>query len=139
MEKSVLFFVKMALTLSLVFAMGCEKDDPGGTVSVDVLIGVTHVYLGDSGCYFGMSNDDANFVFGCNGEFASLGSKKGLGDITKIPTNGWASRVSVICGNGYVGRFRTNNNTTYSYVRIYVDEFLGGGFIRVKYQYPFAP
>lgn len=62
---------------------------------------------------------------------------RGLGNITSIPTIGWASTVAIVPGNGYVA---------YSegmFYRIYVvEELVGtsGGIIgyTFKYQAPFA-
>lgn len=68
--------------------------------------------------------------------FASLGAVNGLGNVSYIPTTGWASKMAVMPGNGYVA---------YSggvYYRIYVlgytlsgsDAIIGAD---VKYQKPF--
>lgn len=80
-----------------------------------------------------------------NWKFVSIGKLKGLGNITKIPTSGWASQVAVIPEYGYVGAsygassYRMAGTT---YLRIYVMDYIesiGGGVIGadVKYQSPF--
>ena len=68
--------------------------------------------------------------------FASLGAVKGLGNVSTIPTTGWAEQMSVIAGNGYVAY---SNNQFY---RIYVvSDIVGttGGVIGadIKYQKPY--
>ena len=68
--------------------------------------------------------------------FASVGAVKGLGNVSTIPTTGWAEQISVIEGNGYVAY---SNNQFY---RIYVVSDIvatTGGIIGadIKYQKPF--
>lgn len=68
--------------------------------------------------------------------FASVGKVKGLGNVSAIPTTGWADQMSVIPGNGYVAY--CNNQ----YYRIYVvDDIVStsGGIMGadIKYQKPF--
>lgn len=109
-------------------------NDPAGTVSLSMMKGHDlnegATYIGNSSIHIG---NDYNFD---GGYFISLGTVKGLGNVSYIPTTGWASNVSVRSGNGYVA---------YSYgtfYRIYVEkEIVGttGGIIGydVKYQAPF--
>ena len=109
-------------------------NDPAGTVSLSMMKGHDlnegATYIGNSSIHIG---NDYNFD---GGYFISLGTVKGLGNVSYIPTTGWASNVSVRSGNGYVA---------YSYgtfYRIYVGkEIVGttGGIIGydVKYQAPF--
>lgn len=68
--------------------------------------------------------------------FASIGAVRGLGNVSTIPTTGWAQQMSVVAGNGYVA---FGNNQFY---RIYVvGDIIGttGGVIGsdIKYQKPF--
>ncbi|MBQ7462761.1 MAG: DUF5036 family protein [Bacteroidaceae bacterium] len=68
--------------------------------------------------------------------FASIGAVSGLGNVSTIPTSGWAEQMSVIAGNGYVAY---SNNQFY---RIYVVSDIAGtsgGVIGadIKYQKPF--
>lgn len=109
-------------------------NDPVGTVSLSMMkgksiydgatrIGSTNIYIGN----------DYNFD---GGYFISLGTVKGLGNVSYIPTTGWADMVSVRSGNGYVAY---SNGDFY---RIFVEkEIVGttGGIIGydVKYQAPF--
>lgn len=107
-------------------------NDPAGTVSLSMMKGpsIREGATGIGSIYIG---NDYNFD---GGYFISLGTVKGLGNVSYIPTTGWASNVSVRSGNGYVA---------YSYgtfYRIYVEkEIVGttGGIIGydVKYQAPF--
>lgn len=109
-------------------------NDPVGTVSLSMMKGPSiregATRIGSSDIYIG---NDYNFD---GGYFISLGTVKGLGNVSYIPTTGWASNVSVRSSNGYVA---------YSYgtfYRIYVEkEIVGttGGIIGydVKYQAPF--
>lgn len=107
-------------------------NDPAGTVSLSMMKGpsIREGATGIGSIYIG---NDYNFD---GGYFISLGTVKGLGNVSYIPTTGWASKVSVRSGNGYVA---------YSYgtfYRIFVEkEIVGttGGIIGydVKYQAPF--
>lgn len=109
-------------------------NDPVGTVSLSMMKGHDlnegATYIGNSSIHIG---NDYNFN---GGYFISLGTVKGLGNVSYIPTTGWADMVSVRNGNGYVA---------YSYgtfYRIFVEkEIVGttGGIIGydVKYQAPF--
>lgn len=109
-------------------------NDPVGTVSLSMMKGPSiregATRIGSSDIYIG---NDYNFD---GGYFISLGTVKGLGNVSYIPTTGWASKVSVRSGNGYVA---------YSYgtfYRIFVEKEIvetTGGIIGydVKYQAPF--
>ena len=109
-------------------------NDPAGTVSLSMMKGpsTSEGATKISGSYIYIGND-YNFD---GGSFISLGTVKGLGNVSYIPTTGWADKVSVRNNNGYVA---------YSYgtfYRIYVEkEIVGttGGIIGydVKYQAPF--
>lgn len=68
--------------------------------------------------------------------FTSLGTMKGLGEVSKIPTVGWASQVAVKPSTGYVA-FSDG-----SFTRIYVEDYVlssSGDVIgaNIKYQEPF--
>ena len=140
--------------------------DPEGTVLVAVRNsnnGKTEIL--PNGCYtfFYIKNDNfcGNIDFysgssyswtGSFWDFAIYSQVLSLGNITKIPTSGWARQVAIIPGYGYVGRCihyytdggiaEERRDTTY--VRIYVTEYMttsGGGVMGayVKYQSPFVP
>lgn len=87
------------------------------------------------GLYIG--NDD-NF-HGNGWKIASMGKVRGLGNVASIPTSGWADRVAVVPGNGYVA----HNYWSDEFVRIWVSDYISGattgGVIgaEVKYQKPF--
>lgn len=109
-------------------------NDPAGTVSLSMMKGPSTsegaTRIGGSYIYIG---NDYNFD---GGSFISLGTVKGLGNVSYIPTTGWANRVSVRSNNGYVAY---SNDSFY---RIFVEkEIVGttGGIIGydVKYQAPF--
>lgn len=109
-------------------------NDPVGTVSLSMMKGHDlnegATYIGSSSIHIG---NDYNFN---GGYFISLGTVKGLGNVSYIPTTGWADMVSVRCDNGYVAY---SNGDFY---RIFVEkEIVGttGGIIGydVKYQAPF--
>lgn len=110
-------------------------NDPVGTVSLSMMKGPSiregATEIGSSGIYIG---NDYNFD---GGYFISLGTVKGLGNVSYIPTTGWASKVSVRSGNGYVAC-----DPYGLFYRIFVEkEIVGttGGIIGydVKYQAPF--
>lgn len=110
-------------------------NDPAGTVSLSMMKGPSiregATRIGDSDIYIG---NDYNFD---GGYFISLGTVKGLGNVSYIPTTGWASKVSVRSGNGYVAY-----DPYRGFYRIFVEkEIVGttGGIIGydVKYQAPF--
>ncbi len=70
------------------------------------------------------------------GYFSSFGEVSGLGNVSYIPKTGWADRMAVIPGNGYVAYANGQ------YYRIYVVDYATstlGGIIGadVKYQTPF--
>ena len=107
---------------------GVTSNDPEGTISLSMRNADNgKTYLDD------IYIKNENFV---GASFSSLGAVKGLGNITIIPTSGWANQLSVIEGNGYVAYC---NNQFY---RIYVvSDIVGttGGIIGsdIKYQKPF--
>lgn len=109
-------------------------NDPVGTVSLSMMKGRT-IYDGATGIGSIYIGDDYNFD---GGAFISLGTVKGLGNVSYIPTTGWASKVSVRCDNGYVAYSYSHE----AFYRIFVEkEIVGttGGIIGydVKYQVPF--
>lgn len=70
--------------------------------------------------------------------FVSFGAVKGLGNVSSIPTTGWADQVAVVPGYGYVAYDQSKKQ----FYRIYVvDEIASttGGVIgaEIKYQKPF--
>jgi hypothetical protein len=99
-------------------------------------------YLGEwiEGHYEMIWVDDGYYItITASWEFTTIGQMSGLGNITTIPTSGWASKVAVIPGYGYVARCNA------THVRIYVEEYIlaagTNGVIGavVKYQSPFNP
>ncbi len=106
--------------------------DPDGTVKITML-------AGDQTSLDGLYIDADNNFHGDGWMIAPLGEMKGLGNVKKIPFDGWAESVAVIPGHSYVAHNKSNNE----YVRIYVmnrtdasSPDAAGGF-SIKYQKPF--
>jgi hypothetical protein len=156
MKKTIFKLSTVLLIASVIFTVGCSNDnngsgsvpDPAGTVIVSMRNGnngMTNVFpFGDNGGWFYIDNGD-NFYTGGNvsyWEFATIGKVSGLGNVTKIPTNGWTTKVAVLPGYGYIGKYSYNG---IQYVRIYVvEQILAAGTTGVigaviKYQAPFVP
>lgn len=110
--------------------------DPTGTVTISMRKDGT----GGSKTYIDniyISSDD-NFYASSNVWFADLGAVKGLGNVSYIPTAGWASKVAVTPGHGYVAYDQYKDQ----YYRLFVEDYAvstTGGIIGadVKYQKPF--
>ncbi|MGN0237097.1 MAG: DUF5036 family protein [Lepagella sp.] len=142
--------------------MGCSKDDPEETGKIDADKNVADpegtvtlsMRNGDDTTLdgFGIGSDN-NFHCTENGTqyfFVDLGAVKGLGNVTIIPTSGWAKSVKVIPGHGYVAaKIESVYGFGYDYsnpkfYRIYVEDYIGeavtNGVIGfdIKYQVPFA-
>lgn len=109
-------------------------NDPAGTVSLSMMKGSSPregaTTIGSSSMYIG---NDYNFT---NGNFVSLGTVKGLGNVSYIPTTGWASNVAVRKNTGYVAYANGE------FYRIFAENEIAGttgGVIGydVKYQAPF--
>lgn len=123
--------------------------DPLGTVSLsmhnesngDTSLG--HIGIGDDNNFY--DND----TYYSQLYFADMGEMAGIGNITSIPMAGWAKKVQVKPGHGYVAYQRSystwNGETTYSdptIYRIYVNDYITGGSggiigAEIKYQTPF--
>ena len=143
-----LFKVFIALLCS-VSLCGCGKDDgPSATSDNDGIVDPSAPVKDPVGTVMlSMRNDDdatrldgiyidsANNFAGA--EFASIGEVNGLGNVSYIPKSGWASRVSVAPGHGYVAY---KNGTYYRiYVIGYIIDTMGGIIgADIKYQTPFA-
>lgn len=140
--KNFIYYLMLPLMLLAFAACGEKNSDPGenpdklvpdpeGTIEVsaryDAWTGVAGIRIDDA---YNFSSSGGTY-------FVSLGQMRGLGNITSIPTIGWASTVAIVPGNGYVA---------YSegmFYRIYVvEELVGtsGGIIgyTFRYQAPFA-
>ena len=83
-----------------------------------------------------------NFSISYNGKYIiDLGSMKGLGNIRSIPkTEGWADKVAVTPGHGYLMSYNSRDAITYcriyvcNYIKNAVGEIIGAD---IKYQKPF--
>lgn len=75
--------------------------DPDGTISLAM-----HHASGSSGAtyldHIYIESDNNFRGSGAIMYFSDLGSVAGLGNISAIPTSGWANKVQVIPGHGYV-------------------------------------
>lgn len=108
--------------------------DPEGTISVKMR------YDHETSINGHIEIDDSyNFVADYGSvSFVSIGPCKGLGNVTRIPKSGWASKVAVTTGCGYLAYVSGSN----SFYRLYVEgpmtDAVGGilGYT-VKYQTPF--
>lgn len=85
------------------------------------------------------------------GEINCIGKVAGLGNIRKLPKEGWAIISAILPEHGYILRCKSdidmNGNSTpngYTYCRLYVVDYIistEGGIIgaTIKYQSPFFP
>ena len=102
------------------------RDDDNGKTLLD------NIYISDE-------NFASNYVWSGNPvTFVSLGNMSGLANVKQIPTAGWASKVAVVPGNGYI----VYDSSKDTYYRLYVTGYIvstTGGIIGadVKYQVPF--
>lgn len=125
---------------------GNSVPDPEGTVLLSMRNwnnGRTYLEVNDGDMWIDVGD---NFN-GDSGRFSfvNLGKMKGLGNVTKIPTSGWAEKVAVTPGCGYIARVQGMRGGA-GYVRIYVVDYIisaetTNGIIgaNIKYQYPFTP
>lgn len=119
-----------------------EVDDPTGTILVSMRNennGKTAIAPKDAGSFY--IDEADNFKGYSSYEFVTLGQMKGLGNVTRIPADGWAEQVAVRPGYGYVAAYSGGSSVVFT--RLYVDSYMtavGGGIIgaAVKYQSPFS-
>ena len=100
-----------------------SSKDPEGTIVLNMVSAAKDNYYD-----FGGTNvhvDEANNLEGynSNAQFVALGKVNGLSDVTKIPTTGWARRVAVVPGTGYVMRYLSGNREII-FTRIFVVSYL---------------
>lgn len=157
MKKKVLSLSAIVLTAGLFFFAGCssnDPDDPNNSVpdpEGTILVKMRNrdnggTLVNPDGCNYSFGVSVANNFYSSSSsrfKFASIGAVKGLGNVTKIPSAGWAYEIAVVPGNGYVAEC-TNYDGSIIYVRIYVAGWIEastGGVIGadVKYQSPFVP
>ena len=145
--------IMMVAIVSVGF-MSCSKDDDEEVVSPNQFDtktsipdpdGTVLIYMSaaSKGNYHDIGllssfhiDEDYNFEGEAYIEIASVGMVKGLSEIKSIPTSGWASRVAVVSGYGYVVKYSGYSGTTYA--RLFVVSSTGSGYA-VKYQSPFNP
>lgn len=139
------------LALCSVVMIGCTSDEPdnpdnGEVISPDTQVadptGTVLLSMRDSNngkTYLGnfyIENENFSCYYALNCNFVDLGPVNGLGNVSYIPKEGWAKKVMVVPGHGYVAY---DNG---KYYRIYVIDYAYstlGGIIGadIKYQFPF--
>lgn len=135
------------LALCSVVMIGCTSDEPDNPDNGEVISPDTQVADPTGTIALSMRDYDNGLTFLGNciyirhenflgGYFSSFGEVSGLGNVSYIPKTGWADRMAVIPGNGYVAYANGQ------YYRIYVVDYATstlGGIIGadVKYQTPF--
>lgn len=125
---------------------GGAVPDPEGTVLVSIRNdnnGGSWVNLPAVG-EIKIDKSDNFIAYSGSVEFCSIGQVNGLGNIRVAPESGWASKVAVLKGCGYLARKYNVDEMDYTYSRLYVTDYIesvGGGVMGayVKYQSPFAP
>lgn len=71
-------------------------------------------------------------------QFVSVGTINSIGNITSLPSTGWAESVAVVPGTGYIVKELEGTYFNGTYSRIYVvEESDDGQFFTIKYQTPF--
>lgn len=149
-----LLTIMMVAILSVSF-VSCSKDDdddngdtstaitdndPDGTIIANMhhndYIGLFHTAGKgfDITCFLFL-NTSNNFETNFN--IASVGKVKGLGYITKVPTNGWTNKIAVVPGTGYViqGTYQGVSGCARVYVVDYIVDTTGGIIgAMIKYQ-----
>lgn len=106
--------------------------DPEGTITLSMRNANSgKTYLDDSNMYIDKAD---NFT---GGYFVSLGSMRGLGNVTRIPGSGWTSTLAVVPGEGYVAYSNSRFYRIYvtGYTLNVMNEIIGA---EVKYQTPFV-
>ncbi|MDR0745271.1 MAG: DUF5036 family protein [Mediterranea sp.] len=115
--------------------------DPKGTISLRMRNGMdnaTELHVGNIYIYIDNADNFASSSIEYECEFVDMGIMKGLGNVIRIPDSGWAPKIAVYSGHGYVVRSLDKQ----SYLRIYVvnySPYLLYKEFDVKYQYPFNP
>jgi len=166
MKKTYLFLVQALLALSLIFAIGCSKDDPStdpekpivtdpgtpvadptGTITANISTG-TSIDIPNNGNIRWTGPDNFNLYVYNNPYLVSIcdmGTMQGLGNITNIPQTGFtvptSSNTTVACeeGHGYVIKFERQGSASL-YVRLYDVESIistSGGVMGAKVKYQF--
>lgn len=116
-----------------------EVADPAGTVKLsmrsEAAAGSGETTL-DNGLWIDGANNfcaDDGSIYGKNGLIVDIGSVKGLGNIGYIPKSGYAGRVAVTPGHGYVwAKYDGSDKITsvhfpvakFTYYRIYVIDYV---------------
>lgn len=141
MKKVIYQFLSLVLVCVAVACTGDEPTDPNNGINPNTPVEdpTGTIYLSmrdyDNGCTYldHIVIDDENFE---GGYFVSVGKVNGLGNITHIPATGWAEKMSVIPGHGYVAY--CNGQFYRIYVIKYIESTLGGIIgADIKYQKPF--
>ena len=136
------------MVLSLIFATGCEKDepDPPGAITVNDSVEFSNQDGDNCGEIYWTRPDDIRVYenYGYKISICNVGKKTGLGDIKSIPNSGFINRVACEEGYGYVVKIENTKTQKIFYARVFVIESIvstEGGIMgaKMKYQYPFNP
>lgn len=117
--------------------------DPEGTINVSMRNGDRDVATKIDGNFFIDYDNNFSADWGVTCSFACVGKVNGLGNIKGIPTKGWATKVAVEPGNGYVIYYSNNGYVSFNkYYSLYVEDYIlntSSGIIgaKVKYLTPF--
>lgn len=115
--KKLLFLVSV---LALLSCSGKNLDDPFANIPDPE--GTIKISLRNSGysSIEGIHVTSANNFEGADWRFVSVGKVRGLGNISKIPLQGWSRSMAVIPGEGYIAA----NEMTQEYIAIYIDDYI---------------
>lgn len=117
----------LCMTDNVYWPIWSEYSDEGGYAD-DALV----LYIDGSNNFFmehyHMYGHYGQYASNATMKVASVGKVSGLGGIKKSPSSGWADRISVTPGKGYVVKFEGTAQSGHfcKYARIYVSEWIEG-------------
>lgn len=133
---------------------GVTTPDPEGTVVMNMKAGTSDNFydiglgaqIGIDAAHNWKSDHTTGSVYNGNygytsydhhAQFVSVGTINSIGNITSLPSTGWAESVAVVPGTGYIVKELDGTNFNGNYSRIYVVERSDDGqFFTIKYQTP---
>lgn len=115
MKKNIILITFVAVFMSI---FSCTKKNEAIGIEIDMRNGYgTTVSINDLSLYI-TSDDNFEYNFGYSANIASVGSVRKLGAIKSIPESGWAKKIAVHPGYGYV--LKSNDGR---YARLYVSSW----------------